>query len=113
LIAARPSLVVLQVYTTCQNILASPGAEALELFHVWHAAAGESGGNEQEQELVPGGAGLRVTDANKAEYVELLANHVVITLVEEQVRSLVPVSCQVNGRVPVAVSLTTILPGWC
>ncbi|GLC46278.1 hypothetical protein PLESTB_000994000 [Pleodorina starrii] len=88
-----------QVYTTCQNILSSPGVDALELFHVWHTSAaggggggsagGSSagsagGGGEQEQELLPGGAALLVTDANKAEYVALLAHHVVVTVVEEQ-----------------------------
>ncbi|EFJ41137.1 hypothetical protein VOLCADRAFT_98903 [Volvox carteri f. nagariensis] len=74
-----------QVFTTCQNILSSPGAAALELFHVWHVSTGdESGGDSQEQELVPGGAGLLVTDANKSEYVQLLAHHLVVNQVEEQ-----------------------------
>ncbi|GIL84474.1 hypothetical protein Vretimale_18992 [Volvox reticuliferus] len=69
-----------QVYTTCQNILSDSGSESLELFHVWHTSD-ERGG---EQELVPGGTTLLVTDANKAEYVQLLANHVVVTVIEEQ-----------------------------
>ncbi|KXZ51291.1 hypothetical protein GPECTOR_13g778 [Gonium pectorale] len=84
-----------QMYTTCQNILANPGAEASDLYHVWHtststaapaAAAGAScsGRPEVEVELLPGGSSLRVTDANKAEYVELLANYLVIGAVEEQ-----------------------------
>ncbi|GLI66113.1 hypothetical protein VaNZ11_009824 [Volvox africanus] len=70
----------LQVYTTCQNILSTSGADSLELFHVWHTS--DEGGGEQE--LVPGGARLLVTDVNKNEYVQLLANHVVLTVVEEQ-----------------------------
>ncbi|GIL56795.1 hypothetical protein Vafri_12097 [Volvox africanus] len=69
-----------QVYTTCQNILSGSGADSLELFHVWHTS--DEGGGEQE--LVPGGARLLVTDANKDEYVQLLAHHVVLTMVEEQ-----------------------------
>lgn len=76
-----------QVYTTCQNILSDPHVEALELFHVWHDGGdGGAVAREQEQELLPGGASLLVTDSNKMEYVQLLAHHLVVTVVEEQVR---------------------------
>ncbi|GFR44028.1 hypothetical protein Agub_g5184, partial [Astrephomene gubernaculifera] len=49
-----------QLYTTCQNILSTPGAESLELFHVWHRHGGPMGqspsggshskGGEQQQQ---------------------------------------------------------------
>jgi E3 ubiquitin-protein ligase HUWE1 len=51
------------------------------------AAESDFFGRKELQELVPGGKDIRVTEANKRQYVDLIAHHHMTTSIRDQINA--------------------------